>query len=453
MKARNIMLLLILNYLLIIIFSAFVEFLFIDIKAQNLQLMIRTAGDMALEQVQATDDFFKPGEGYMLSEQGVPNVQYTIQVPFNGGSGYKKVPAFEVITGRNTKEDIFEYLYIKDNMNRSRLQEYLSKNPKVLDIEVSGAYWDENFASYYGSDAIQWYKIPKIAQMGYQATGHSAFRGFNQSGIPVPTQFLQGFWQMYDLNESKKLAYESNGSIHEYYMTPISLGITYIDEELLSYYFMNNMDLLMRSKYVINGIDLNSEEGGDGVYKGNIYSSLVFDDMDIFNPINNGYFTLLRGEEKIDPNTGAKLYLGVRPDIRYKVIDMFDSRNDEVLSFLFGAFPNVGGSKSAYFRQISEDVYDPMTGLPYTSKPIVIAEVTFYADVIIHYDTIGLRELRGKSDNSGELSGRFLFDFDFDTAREKNYIDIVRVGTTNRNGGMGNPSDLVMYRTLFAVAP
>ena len=453
MKAKNILIILIINYLLILLFSAFVEFIFIDVKAQNLQLMIRTAGDMALEQVQATDDFFKPGEGYMLSEQGVANAQYSIQVPYNGGGTYKKVNAFETITGKNTKEEIFSYMYKKDDTNKSRIQEYIMQNPKVLNLEVSGGYWHESFSTNYGSDAIQWYKVPKIAQLGRDATGYSAFRGFNQVGSPVPTQYLQGFWEMYDLNESKKLAYQSNGTVSEYYMTPISLGITYIDKEMLRYYFMNNIELLMRSKYVKGGFDLNSEEGGEGIYKGSMYSSLVFDDMDIHSPINNGYFTVLKGTEHIDVNTGAKLYLGVEPDIRYKVIDMYDNRNDEILAFLFGAAPNVGGSKSAYFRDISSNVIDPMTGMPYTTKPIVVAEVTFYLDVIVPYDTIGLRELRGKSENNGELSGRFLFDFDYGPARNKNYVDIVRVGTTNMNGGMGNPSDLVMYRTLFAVAP
>lgn len=453
MKARNIMLILILNYLLIIVFSAFVEFLFIDIKAQNLQLMLRTAGDMALEQVQATDDFFKPGEGYMLSEQGVGNVQYSVQVPYNGGSGYKRVSAFEAITEKTSKDDIFEYMYIKDNTNKSRLQEYISNNQKVLSLEVSGGYWHETFSDNYGSDAVQWYKIPRVAQMGLEATGGLAFRGYSQIGTPIPTQYLQGFFEMYDLNNSKKIAYQSNGSIVEYYMTPISLGITYLDEEMLRYYYMNNMELLMRSKYVKNGIDINTEAGGAGVYKGTIYSDLVYNDMDIYNPINNGYFTLLRGEEKIDPITGAKLYLGVKPEIRYKVIDIFDNRNDEILSFLFGATADFGGSKSAYFRDISSDTYDPMTGLPYTTKPIVVAEVTFYADVIIPYETIGLREMRGKANNSGDLEGRYLFDFDYGSARDKNYVDIVRVGTSNRNGGMGNPSDLVMYRTLFAVSP
>jgi hypothetical protein len=150
---------------------------------------------------------------------------------------------------------------------------------------------------------------------------------------------------------------------------------------------------------------------------------------------------------------GAELFKGVRPTIRYKVIDMFNPQNDELLSLAFGAKPDRNGSKAEYFQEISSDVIDPMTNAPYTEKPIVVAEVTFYADVIIPFTSVSIREMRAKENSDSSLDSRLLFDFDARTPQEDNYIDLVRTGTTGLNGGMGNNSELIVYKKIFAIAP
>ena len=68
LKAKNIVIIFILNYLLILLVCCLLEIIFISNHATQAQLLMRTAADMALEQVQATDDFFVSGGGYLLED-------------------------------------------------------------------------------------------------------------------------------------------------------------------------------------------------------------------------------------------------------------------------------------------------------------------------------------------------------------------------------------------------
>lgn len=452
LKAKNIMIILILNYLLIVVFCSFSELLFISNKATNVQLMIRTAADMALEQVQATDDFFLPSDGFMLDSS---TSAYTINAPYRAGEGYIPVPAFQAITDKTSKLDIFESMYGNGKMN-TYIQNVAGN---VLDITVSAGYWRYNAVNPSASN-LTWYKIPRIAQMGLNISGGSAKRVYNSAGqkISLSSEIVDEIWETYELDKHQKLAYHGDGTIEDYFMTPLSLGITYINEEALQYFFMNNMELLMRSKYVTSGISLNTQLGGDGLLEGSTFNSYIDKSrIDSVNPINNGEFTLLRGNEYYSSNTEALLYEGVKPTIRYKVIDLYDNtpENDKLLKLIFGANTGIYTSKAEYFKSLDSDVRDPATGLPYENKPIVVAEVTFYADVIIPYTTLPLREMRAKESESNELQRLYYGDNGGPVVRKDNYIDIVRTGllSTGKSSTLYNTSDVMQYTRLFAVAP
>lgn len=450
LKAKNIMIILVLNYLLIVVFCSFSELLFISNKATSVQLMIRTAADMALEQVQATDDFFLPNSGYRLDSSKA----YTITTPYSSGSSYQSVPAFEAITDKTSKLEMYEYMY-----GNGRIDDFITETSgNVLDITVSAGYWRYNPANPQFS-GLTWYKLPRISQMGVGITGNRAKKVYNANGYAtsVPGQVINEIWGMYELDKHEKSAYHSNGSIENYFMTPLSLGITYINEEALQYFFMNNMELLMRSKYVENDIALNTKAGGDGVLTGSTFTDYIDMSIQNSNPINNGEFTLLRGEEYVSSNTSALLYKGVMPKIRYKVIDLYDdsAENEILLKMIFGGNTGTFTSKAAYFKNLDAGVYDPATNLPYANKPFVVAEVTFYADVIIPYTTLPLREMRAKETDSNELSKLYFGDNGPAVIRANNYLDVVRTGdlSTGKVSVLGNSSNVMQYTRLFAVLP
>lgn len=385
MRAKNIIIILIVNYMILVAVSGMIELHALSQKAKDVQLLVRTAGDMALEQTQLVDDFMSYGG----------RESYQLKMPSSDGTGFVQHDLFSGVYGLDStveenKEQIFSKLYDNNDFKM------LASRTNALRKPVK--YWNANRTGF------DWYYIPKISMMGLDILPASqSTRGIkNASGQYVPEEFASELMSAYDLDSHVKV---SGGK--EYYHTPLDLGITYLNEELLSTLFVNNMDLMMRTKYEGN---LNSKEGGDGVLEGSTYADKLKGSLEAHNPVNNGVFTLLRGQQN-PSSPSVKSFQGVKPLIVYKVIDMYDSTNDDMLVSLFGANKRdteTGTtylSKADYLEALDSDVLNPVTNRPYSSKPIIVAKVTFYADVVIPYFSIIAREMRG---SLGEGDNNFL---------------------------------------------
>lgn len=416
LKAKNIIVLLVVNYCIMLGVSAVGELLFLADKAQHIQNLIRTAGDMALEQTQVTDDFF-------ITSSNPATPPYKMSFPSSDGNGYKKLSMYDGIYNKSetiasNREAIFKKLY-----DTADFKEF---SKKLGEIRTSVRYWDATESN------LVWYTVPRLAEMGTNILPDSVnTKGVKYNGATVNQSVADKLFANYYMNSYKK----QNG-LSEYYVTPISLGVTYLNDELLGTLFMNNMDLLMRTKYASKGINLNTEDGGKGLYKGSFYADTITNDLDMYNPINDGTFTLLRGTESTDSNSSVSTFVGTKPKIEYKVIDMYDSANDVILTSLFGANKTDSSgikysSKAAYLKALDKYRLDPSTGAPYTTKPIVVAKVTFYADIVVPYTTPMI--------------------LDFKKDEDGHFLDIERVGTSGVKGVAG--SDKIAYTRYFAVTP
>lgn len=411
LKARNIVIIIVLNYLALVVVSAVIELNSINHKAREVQEIIRTAGDMALEQTQAIDEY--------LSKAVTGG--YQITVPDKNGNGFIKSDVYQALLGIDTstpagKEAVFNYLY---NNNDFKM---LAKRAGVMKTPIK--YWDSPAHNYF-----KWYYMPTVAVVGTEMLPSSIVDNYlrveNEHGVKLNSGWSNTIMKAYGVDKTKKL---SNGV--EYYNTPLSYGITYLNEDLLSRLFVNNVDLLMRYKYRDN---LNTPEGGNGVLKGETYHARITDEslqnIDDKNVINNGEFSFVR-HRGYDTGVNTRAYEGVKPLIQYKVIDMYDPANDRLLKYLFGA--NTGGyaTKAEYLKSLDSNRINPVTGRPWDSKPIVVAKVTFYADVYIPYFTLIFRD----------------FASDLQDA-ENNFIDIKDEGQ-NPDG-----SRRISYTRFFAVTP
>lgn len=554
LKAKNIVIIFILNYLLILLVCCLLEIIFISNHATQAQLLMRTAADMALEQVQATDDFFVSGGGYLLDSPSA----YKLHVCT--GSSFQSLDLFPCFTGveggdtASSVESIYTKMYGGGKMTKF-INDSLSNGSSVLSLSFVAGYTQPPFeytmpvsvpvdtngdglADSTETVVIEdssnilttnWYYVPKIFQMGNDITGLSSmdYKDFTKDlnvvyrNSVVGGEYqsskdldIAGIWNMYELNQSKKITYNSAGTPINYFFTPISLGITYINEELLQALFINNIDLLMRCKYTnLENYDLNSERCGSGVLRGAFYPELAdTESLADWNPINNGAFTFLRGPQLSGTGMGAQLFEGtVKPKIEYIVIDMYnnDPKNNQVLQQVLGPRFTEDTMNSGYFsdsvtaanyagkvitgsllREIdaeSVDTYEkiiygtPQYNSPIDHKPMVVAKVTFYADFIIPYSTVSLREMRGReSDNN--ISGRLLFDAfansptDGKNHIDDNYVDLEIRTLMVANGAEGwdtiypdeyyndigmkvnrlngnYHSDAMSYTTYFAVTP
>lgn len=481
LKAKNIIIIFIVNYLIILLVCCFLELILIGSKAQEIQVMMSTAADMALEQVQATDDFFITGSGYIMDGDKLATDVTPYQMNVVGTNGkYKRVNIFEAVTGENTLAGIYSSIY-----NSTNLGSFIDENPNVLAVDFTAGWVDNAEGAVHNVD---WFKVPVIAQLG-NIHQEKAKKVYEMTGTLVSdNRIINSIWEMYDLkNSAKKM--NLNGEQVEYYLTPLNVGLTYINEDLVQAFFMNNLELLMRSKYAQRtDYNLSTKENGYGVLKTAFYPELVdTGTLTTQNPINNGSFTLLRGERIGSTDMSIEMYKGIKPKVEYVVIDMYDDKYNDILQLIFGAKTTnrgvdtnfkgkeITGSLLQDMNQDSINLMASVTGQTmsgvYEHKPIVVAKVTFYADFIVPYSTVSLREMRGRV-KDGDVGGRTLFNpfaysqvnVDSVTALEENYVDITAEtlfetygayagklynGVTN----IGSNSSAVMYTTYFAVTP
>lgn len=368
-KVKNIIIVLVLNYTLMLFVSVFFELNAINNKAVEIQNYIATSADLALQQTQFVGDFMNSNS----------DSSFSLKMPNSDGRGYKNIDLFEGLYGLNSKNEVNRdmiYRLLYDNNDFKML----ASRSGVIKVPVK--YYN------YDKTGMTWYYMPKVAMVGSPMLPNLDGKNgiVDLMGNPVPDSFAKELLRDYGLNDYKRI---SGGE--EYYTHPLNIGVTYINEDLLSALFVNNMDVIMRSKYTSK--DMSSYEGGNGLLKGNTFSQNIKDKDTANNPIHNGNFTFFRGQQRLTGGGGVGAYEGIKPTVVYKVIDMYDSANDSLLVELFGA--NKGGysSKAEYLQQTDSEILNPVTRMPYTSKPIVVAKVTFYADIVVPYTTVLVREL------------------------------------------------------------
>jgi hypothetical protein len=477
----------ILTYATSLILSGFVESLYMYEKVSQLNFIMRTAGDMALEQTQITDDFFKPNDSFVVKDRLVDankqHKDFKIKVPNTTNTKFEEVNLYQEYTGidvtsANAKSAIYDRLYSADG---SAFKQELDKSdPEALKADKIKKIKTPiiNINSAGGLDTIF---IPTLAQMGIANTGtykeqteDDKRRITGHFGKYISSSDLHGMNKElrkgYELDRVTKMS-ELDGKDIDYYLTPLSLGITYLDKDLLQLLFINNVNLLMRAKYSDNMDRGGSDYIGRGILRGQTFADVVDNSagrMDE-NYINNGVISAEVGS----PSPGhGKLRQGSsnrneRVEIRYKVIDMYDNANERILKEVLGVIPQKQmndfrvSKYGDYYKAL--DLKDRQNGTTVTqlTKPIVVAEVKFKLNTIIPYSTLGMRELRAYSRPSAAgVKSRNLLNIDesqFNT--RNNYLDMRPMQITGKSPtyqASGIPQDgprLVEYTRLFAITP
>lgn len=361
MRARNIFTIVVINYIVMLTISSIVELYAINEKALDVETTIRTAGDMALQQAQVIDE-------YMANRGNSTYAQDGIRMPSTDGTGFTYIDVFKGVYDLDPNslaqaESIYQTLYGTHDF-------------KALSIRTDAIRTPVKYTDQNGN--TNWYYIPRVSMLGLDMlpSSNATYGIKDVTGSYVDPALAQSIFAAYGMESH---IHVSNGQ--PYYATPMNIGLTYINPSFLGTLFENNMDLLMRTKYQLN---LNTPDGGNGLLTGETYASRIRGNLDDQNPINDGEFTYLRGQQNHGDPTVLS-FDGITPSISYKVIDMYDPQNDPLLIRLFGAYKGDYPTKADYLRNLDNAVINPATGQPYASKPVVVAEVTFYADVVIPY--------------------------------------------------------------------
>lgn len=488
-RAKHVFTILLLSYLASMIVFGFVERLYVQENARQLNNFIRTASDMALEQAQVTDDFFAADDSFMVGRNLNDGHDIFRFKAFTGPTMMTDGGLYEIYTGQSTKGDIYNHMYTSMSSNfRNQLRSSGSSDLTAERIKtVKFPYFQYNQTNY----TMETFYKPAILQMGLAHDSTAAANngvqgriddGFgNEFGTTV-ADLTEDTYRSYELNDVVKYSYVggASGEIEDYYLTPLALGITYLDKDLIQQLFINNMNLMMRAAYINN--NNNTVNGGVGLFKGGTYAQDIQGLQGTNNQfVNNGKFSI-----KVGQQGSNNLYLGTEEaEVEYKVIDMYDNNNSAILKQVLGVQTEekLTGRKTAIDPNGYGDYYKSIDALNQlenragnatqqaSTKPMVVAKVTFYLDVVIPYNTITMRELRAyNSENSTNgVKNRLMFEYDsagLGMGTDKNFLDLkprqvsVDNSYTISQSDINTPRDAnpdgtrrVKYTTLFAVAP
>ena len=201
----------------------------------------------------------------------------------------------------------------------------------------------------------------------------------------------------------------SGGEEMDYYYTPTSLGLTYLNQDMVDILFRSNLDLLMRCSY-LDGRDL---VGYTQNIQESYYPTLdedTYDDDWGDYAVNNGQFYYFRGKPTVD-YTNKLSYTNMlgseckKPEIEYYYVPISDgSKNAENGVSTIKNLGNISGQlghnyalKNTLYRAVDatsspSNLYTKLSSSPdVKTYEIVIAKVTFYADFIYPYKTSTLR--------------------------------------------------------------
>lgn len=484
MRIRNIFTTIIISYLLIMIISGAVDGVFLQEKARQVNYVIKTASDMALEQAQVTDDFFKAGEGfYIAGALGAEHNPYTFMTfdADNETINYND-NIYQRYTGKTEKGEIYDYLF---SANGSNFKDYINKVTPAKLEKLTTQYYIYNGAT----STMQKLEAPTLMQMGVEVNSTPRVEGAKTDTDIGITGSLSGIIgntgdgfalknstnaEGYEINSVSKLSYNHDtGEYENYFLTPLALGVTYLDPDLLQRLYINNVNLLMRAAYIEEVTHptgyVGRVEGGKGVLRGETYSQdLKIDPTLDRQAINNGQITAIIGDYDLATNM-FQGPINREAVVEYKVIDMYNNSNAEILKEVLGVIPKsefnkqgvAVGNYGGYYRKI-DTLNIGTTGVQKTSKPMVVAKVTFKLDVIIPYSTPSMRELRMYNPEGEEgVKARKLFEYDASHITPNNFIDlrpreITASYTSLDNITVGIPKDGVReveYTTFFAVTP
>lgn len=436
------------SFVLLMFVALIMEQELVKTAGEQVNSYVSLAADMALVNAQSIDDTFSQAVYGNNSTVGGMNGRSISSSPVAKLLAQKD----ENDEGYTAYDNIFHWYSGTKNLSSSMSDENYRNKVYYSLYKATGTptddakrfiEWAKNIgnkvttpAAYFEDtptgQVLKWVNVPKLARMGTQlfpSTDPNTAGVINYGAMnsPVRKAILANKWMA-----SRQTGVFDNTY---YYLTPTSLGLTYVNTRLTGELFTNNMDLLMRAKYATNN-------GGQGLTAGSDlnYTPFVHDNESSLpnGVINNGLWSFSK-----DSSTDV--------DVEYMLVDVFDSKNNSIIEKIYGASLKYVPSSGTYEVDgvmTADKLKQRASGLktadsagklkPATECYMIVAKVTFKADVIVRYRTAIFSGWRGKYDN-GSVT---------------NFGDLVR--TYNHSNGTPmetgvSDSSKYEYTTYFAV--
>lgn len=470
LKPRYILIIIIMFFIGVTIAGFCFEQVFIERAARTAYIYTTTAAECALKNATMSDEFFTSGvtrDGAAAKAASINGRNVNTSTALegllvdDGTNSFKRQNVFlwtYGISGGNVVDNAisaYEAMFTADefeNWATTILDLTTKTNKENASRQV---YWvDELFYLAPGDEApsLHWAsgttRIPKILTMGTDLfitkMGYSEnliYDAMSDVAEAKPDSaesfFGKSYYSVYaDLDNVQKVAhilgaadywdYVRTSSITvgsdnwwkgeedvTFFYTPTSLGLTYLDPNVLDVFFRSNLDLLMRAQY-IEGSYVGSTASVKPDYlawfgneDGVNYQSTVNGAWGEY-AVNNGVFYYLRGKPTRD-GQGIMAYANPvggyyqKPEIEYMYVTM----SAEDIGKMSSAERNA-------WNQVLQRAISPVTTLEslvteHTANmkeryELCVAKVTFYADFFVPYTSA---PMRGMAKNFGTNTGDY----------------------------------------------
>lgn len=355
MRTWKFMWVVVLNIFLLLFLSLILEYGTLSVRFRKVQQNISTAIDSAIRVANSSEELFTYQYKYNNASQGVTgnetlggsvlrtwgNGQWVSGNTYFMSMFYEKNNRFprsqseyNIFANGKTDKDVFEWLYGKVGSDYKNYS-WANKTSRVFNNTLWGTVGttrepSTNFRAFYNN-------IGKYMQTNTYVKEKS---GSNYRAVlkKVPTLTLTGL--MLDSNYNKnsnftndylsgslKLGKLSNGSYSGYYLTPYSLGVTYIPTEVLKPAVLSHLEQLVRFSR-LKGTDFQDFDGGTGCIDTEVY-------------INSDTPQSHIGDASSIVNDGDIEYdlSSLKVKVDYFYVDFYDNNNYLIVNEIEGSTP------------------------------------------------------------------------------------------------------------------
>lgn len=437
MKARNLLWITVINIFLILMVSVLMEYTDLNSRFKQLENTVSTATDTALDSSTASEEFFSSKYASSMTSYATngtkKNINGGIRIfsptsnSWVSGEVYKmayfyakkgKFPSsqseYNTFTTNVSTETIYEWLFGKVGTVYSKYPWANSKTKLWNSLKWNGYSTDRtptsNFKSYYdaigklmttttyvkvksgNSYNVTLSTISTLTQMGLSLD--SSLNGNTSGGSTTTNDYLSSVVHF---------GKASNGIADTaYYLTPFSLGVTYVPLEVFKPVFLAHLDQLVRLESVKHTVtsdsdvqDFKSSTGciSTEVYDGDI-GNAIHKDTASTNIINDG-------EIEYDLST-AKV------KVDYFLVDFYDNSNYLVVNRIEGSTSQYNGAGNPVVNNSNNILNLPerlkakdTSNLSTTTGRRIVAKVTVKIKIHIPYKSSILQWFRHMNDEDG----------------------------------------------------
>lgn len=436
MKARNLLWITVINIFLILMVSVLMEYTDLNSRFKQLENTVSTATDTALFSSTASEEFFSSKFASEMTSHSADNITGTIKVYSSSGncwvsgelykmayfySEHNRFPSsqgeYDTSVKDMTTGDIYTWLF---GNTGSVYNKYLWANSKTKLWNLwNSTKWNnigtdrtptENFEAFYdaigklmtseayvkvksgSSYDVEQKTIPTLTQMGLQLD--DTFNGNTSGGGTVTNDYLSSvthFGKAY------------NGIADTlYYLTPYSLGVTYVPTEVFKPAFIAHLDQLVRYESVKHTVtsdsDIDDFKSSTGCISTEVYTggttNAVHTDTSETNIINDG-------EIEYDLDT-------VKVKVDYFLVDFYNTANYIIVNRIEGstsqynAAGNVFANSSNTLKTLPQRLKAKDTSNSATkSGNRIVAKVSVKIKIHIPYKSSILQWFRQINDTDG----------------------------------------------------